>query len=70
MEKTNNCEKSMKPKTGFYIKINKVNTFLVRLTNKKKDTNFQYLKWKRGHAHWSCNYHNDNEGIFRITLCQ
>lgn len=36
MEKTNNSEISMKPKTGFYIKINKVNTFLVRLTNKKK----------------------------------
>lgn len=36
MEKTNHSEKSMKSKTGFYIKINKVNTFLVSLSNNNK----------------------------------
>lgn len=48
MEKTNNSEKSMKPKTGFYIKINKVNTFLVRLTNKKKRHKFPISEMEKG----------------------
>lgn len=60
-------KKSMKQKSGFFEKINKISKPLIRQRKKREGTHCEYLKWNRGHQYRPCRQQKDNNRTLWTT---